>query len=348
MPYQQYWASLKRLARPLAKPELWRKTASVLNLSKEALVRLDWFIYYHEKAGGNASLTIRHFGLNRSTFYYWLKRFDELNLRTLEKESTAPHHTRHRTITPEEELQAVQLRKEHLHWGKMKLSRLYQTEYQAKLSSWQFQGVIQRHHLYPKPAKNIRIQAKRLKSAKKKRITELKVKLPLLGYLLHFDTIVIHWDGLKRYIITMIDEFTKIAFARMYSTKSSASASDFLTRVNCLLDDRVKNAHQDNGSEFQKHFKELCQKLAIRQYHSRPRTPKDNPSMERFNQTLEYEWLKDGNFTPDITLFNSRLKDFIIEYNFKRPHQTLNYLTPIQFAVKYRQLSEKYSSCTPA
>jgi len=68
--------------------------------------------------------------------------------------------------------------------------------------------------------------------------------------------------------------------------------------------------------------------------------------MERFNQTLEYEWLKDGNFTPDITLFNSRLKDFIIEYNFKRPHQTLNYLTPIQFAVKYQQLSEMYSSRT--
>jgi len=325
MAYQQYWASLKKLAQPLDKFELWRKTAIALSLSKEALVRLEWFIYYYEKAAGNASLTIRHFGLNRSTFYYWLKRFNELNLKTLEKESTAPHNTRQRTITPEQDLLAVKLRKDHLHWGKVKLSRLYQTEYKAQLSSWQFQRLIQRYHLYPRPAKNTRTQEKRLKSAKKKRITELKVKLPFLGYLLHFDTIVIHWNGLKRYIITMIDEYTKIAFARMYSTKSSASASDFLERINYLLDGQIKNAHQDNGSEFQKHFKELCQKLEIRQYHSRPRTPKDNPSMERFNQTLEYEWLKDGNFTPDINLFNTRLKDFIIEYNFKRPHQTLNY-----------------------
>ncbi len=346
MAYEEYWASLRKLAQPFNKYELWRKTAKALSLSKEACQRLEWLIYYHNQARGNASLTIRHFGLNRSMFYYWFNRFDEQNLRTLNNQSTAPKRRRQRQITPTEEQQAIKLRKEHIHWGKMKLSKVYLDEYQAKLSSWQFQGVIKRYHLYLRPAKNTRIQAKRLKSAKKKRIAELKVRLPVLGYLLHFDTIEIYWNGLKRYIITMIDEFTKLAFARMYASKSSNSASDFLLRVNYLLDDRIKNAHQDNGSEFQKYFRELCQKFNIKQYYSRPRTPKDNPSLERFNQTLQYEWLKDGNFTPDVNLFNSHLKDFIIEYNFKRPHETLNYLTPIQFAVKYRQLSERYSSST--
>jgi transposase InsO family protein len=144
----------------------------------------------------------------------------------------------------------------------------------------------------------------------------------------------------------MIDEFTKIAFARMYATKSSASAADFLGRCQYLLDRKIDNVHQDNGSEFEKLFKELCTKLDIKMYHSRPKTPKDNPSMERFNQTLKYEWLYDGHFTPDIKLFNQRLADFIIEYNYERPHQTLNYLTPIGFAVKYGQLSEMCPSST--
>jgi len=50
--------------------------------------------------------------------------------------------------------------------------------------------------------------------------------------------------------------------------------------------------------------------------------------------------------TTNIDLFNQRLKEFIIEYNFKRPHQALGYLTSIQFAVQYRQLSERYPSRT--
>lgn len=348
MAYEYYRLTCKKLGVPFNKYDLWRKTAKTLELSDKACLRLEWFIFYHTKAQKNAALTARHFGIHRSLFYYWFKCFNETNLITLENQSTAPKTTRQREITSLEEERAIALRKEHMHWGKIKLAKVYLEEYREKLSSWQFQGVIRGFKLYPRPRKNERTQIKRQKASKKKRISELKVRIPKLGYLLHFDTIVIHWNGLKRYIITMIDEFTKVAFARMYSAKSSLSASDFLLRVDYLLDRQISNAHQDNGSEFEKYFKVLCQKLEIEQYHSRPRTPKDNPSMERFNQTLEYEWLKDGNFTPDINIFNSRLKDFIVEYNFKRPHETLNYLTPIQFAVKYKQLSERYSSYTIA
>ena len=336
------------LSAPFDKYALWRKTAATLRLSKSARLRLEWLIFYQTKARGNASLTIRHFGLHRSVFYYWFGRFDEQNLRSLENWSTAPAHTRQRQISSLEEQRTITLRKEHMHWGKMKLKANYFDTYREEISSWQFQRTIQLYGLYPKPAKNTKTQKKRLASEKKKKITELKVKLPKLGYLLHFDTIEINWNGLRRYIITTIDHFTKLAFARMYATKSSASANDFLSRVDYLLDGRITNAHQDNGSEFNKHFKELCQALNITQYHSRPHTPKDNPVCERFNQTLEYEWLRDGQMTTNIDLFNQRLKEFIIEYNFKRPHQALGYLTPIQFAVQYRQLSERYPSRTGA
>jgi transposase InsO family protein len=346
MAYEYYRQAAKRLDVPFNRYDLWRKTAKALKLSSKAGQRLGWLIFYRTKAKHNASLTIRHFGLNRSVFYYWKARFNEANLRSLEDQSTAPVNRRQKEITSLEEGRAIALRKDHIHWGKMKLEKIYRETYGKKLSSWHFQKTIQTYKLYPRPVKNARIQAKRQKAARKKRITELKVKLPYLGFLLHFDTIEIHWNGFKRYIITMMDHFTKLAFARMYATKSSASASDFLSRVGYLLDGRIANAHQDNGSEFSKYFKALCQKLEINQYYSRPHTPKDNPCLERFNQTLEYEWLKEGNFTTNIELFNSKLKEFIIEYNFKRPHQALDYLTPIQFALKYRQLSERYPSST--
>jgi len=346
MAYEQYRQALKLASQPFNKYLLWRRSAKALKLSKEACQRLEWFIFYYSKAGKNAKLTCRHFNIARSVLYYWKARFDETNLRTLENQSTAPLNTRKRKIDSQQEQKAIKLRKEHMHWGKMKLAKVYEDIYKQKLSSWQFQNVIRIYKLYPNPKRNAKIQAKRRRSAKKKRITELKIKLPLLGYLLHFDTIEIYWNGIRRYIFTMIDDFTKIAFARMYTTKSSKSAADFLLRVIYLLDGKIKISHQDNGSEFEKLFKELCFKWGIDMYHSRPRTPKDNPVLERFNQTLQYEWLNDGNFTFDVNAFNSRLKNFIIEYNYIRPHQTLNYLTPIDFAVKYNQLSKMYPSKT--
>jgi putative transposase len=347
MAFQHYRACLKRLSLPVDKYDLWRKTAVQLKLSAKAKLRLDWIIFYHAQAKENASLTCRHFGLKRALWYYWFNRFNETNLASLEDKSSSPLHTRQKEMTPTELARAIKLRKEHLHWSKLKLSEVYKTIYPGEtLSSWYFQQVIQEFHLYPKPAKNARIQSKRQRALKKKRITELKIKLPRLGFLLHFDTIEIYWNGVKRYIITVIDHYTKLAFARMYATKSSASAEDFLMRTYLLLDEQVVNAHHDNGSEFNKLFRSLCAKLDIKQYHSRVHTPKDNPMAERFNQTLENEWLRDGNFTTDINKFNSRLAGFLVEYNSVRPHQSLDYLTPVKFAIKYRQLSERWASRT--
>jgi transposase InsO family protein len=72
----------------------------------------------------------------------------------------------------------------------------------------------------------------------------------------------------------------------------------------------------------------------IKRYFSRVKTPKDNPECERFNETLEYEWLYNGNLDLDPDKFNPELTGWLIEYNFNRPHQSLEYLTPIEYTEK--------------
>jgi len=71
--------------------------------------------------------------------------------------------------------------------------------------------------------------------------------------------------------------------------------------------------------------------LEHKHYWSRPRTPKGNAINERFNQTIKYEFIKLGNFTPDIEKFNQSVTEWLIEYNFHLSHETLNYATPINF-----------------
>lgn len=75
----------KQPIKLLNKYERWKKTAEKIKLSKEAKQRLNWIIYYYEKSNKNASLTCRHYGIARKTFYKWFNQFDEDNLCTLKK-----------------------------------------------------------------------------------------------------------------------------------------------------------------------------------------------------------------------------------------------------------------------
>ncbi len=298
------------------------------NLSKQAKARIKWFDYFRDCQ--NVSKTCRHFGIPRKTFYKWQKIYDPDNLFSLEDRSRAPKNTRKPEVTLLQEERIRNLRKKHIRYSKIKIAKIYENIYHEKISSWKVQRVIRKYKLYYNPKKTAKMTRKRLKARRKKRITELKKK-PKSGFLLCLDAVELRYQNIKRYIFTGIDSFSKVAFARMYKNANSYNAADFLNRLLYLIDGRIENLQTDNGSEFEKYFETACLKLELDRYYSRPRTPKDNPVNERFNQTLQYEFVKLGNFTPDIPVFNRNLTQWLIEYNFNRPHESLNYDTPINF-----------------
>ncbi len=343
MVYEYYWRLEKKLRAPFNKYEHWQRLAETLKLSKLAKQRLSWFIFYETKAKNNVSLTCRHFGIAPKTFYKWQKRFDPMKLKLLEDQNKAPKRVRQWEVSPTQEQRIIGLKKQHIRWGKEKIAIIYQQAFNEQISSWKVQRVIEKHKLYYHPIKTAKIKKKRQRAQKKKRITELpKQRYP--GFLICFDAIVIHWNGLRRYIFTAIDNVSKVAFARMYTTKSSYNARDFLQRMYYLLEGKIYNAGHDNGSEFQKLFTQQCQYLDIPQWTSRPHTPKDNPVNEKFNQTLQQEFIDLGNFTPNPLIFNTDLTEWLVEYNFVRPHQALNYLTPIKFTEKTLKVLPMWSS----
>lgn len=311
-------------------------------LSKEAKLRLRWMDYYHQCE--NVSLTCRYFGISRKTFYKWQKKYDPNNLYTLENESKAPINRRQPEITSEQKLRIIQLRKQYIRYSQIKLAKIYLREYEEPISSWKIQKVIERYNLYYNSRKTARITRKRLSAVKKKRIAELRKK-PKNGFLVCLDAIELRYNNLKRYVFTGIDSFSKVAFARMYKNANSYNAADFLNRLLCLTNGQIENIQTDNGSEFEKYFNQACQKMELVRYYSRPRTPKDNPVNERFNKTIEDEFINLGNFTADIVSFNHNLTEWLIEYNFRRPHQSLNYETPINFNNSIK-VSPMYPSST--
>lgn len=83
-------ANLRDLQKLLSK-------ADDLELSHDARKRLKWFIYALEHEG-NVSLTCRYFGIARSTFISWAKRFSIRDPYTLEERSRSPHSVRQQEV----------------------------------------------------------------------------------------------------------------------------------------------------------------------------------------------------------------------------------------------------------
>lgn len=315
--------------RPLlSKSERWRKQAEILGLSREARLKLEWFVYYHDRAGKNALKTCRYFGISKTRFYKWLSVFDATNLKALEEASRAPVKRRRSVVNQVEEDRILALRKSNPEFGKMKIKALYARMYQDSISSWKIQLVIEKHRLQRRPSG--RVQGFKKQAFSKRKTVEL-VKQQQPGFLMAFDSVVLYRNGVKRYVVTGIDTVSKVAWARMYTNHSSVTTKDLFIRLYAITHGNILNVCSDNGSEFEKHFQSALSSLDIPRHYSRLQTPKDNPVCERFNSTIKREFLRMGNWTEDVHEFNRRLSEWLLKYNCVRPHQTLNYLTPFEY-----------------
>lgn len=338
--YQEKWKNYffptKRINLP-DKYTLWREFAQ--SLSPEARLRLEWMIFYETVGQRNASRTAEHFGISRKTFHKWHKRFKGSKERPkdLENHSRAPKKKRQWEVSFEQEERIIHLRKKGMKYGKKKLKVIYQREYKEDISTWKIERVIRKHQLFPDKveyAKRIKRKTRRVKTQKKS-IHTVERK-DIFGHLWHIDTITLWWYGARRVIFTAIEDMTRIGYARAYTTTSSGYAEDFLKRLMYLVEGRVEMMHSDNGSEFEGKFRLACDKLNIEQVYSRPRTPKDNPYVERFNWTVQDEWLSLSEIGLDeIPTANQDLSKWVVEYNSYRPHESLDNLTPLEYAQEH-------------
>lgn len=183
--------------------------------------------------------------------------------------------------------------------------------------------------------------------ADKQRVFGYEVKQA--GDLFQIDTIVRFEHGIKRYIVTAIDVMTKFAFSYTYKSHSSLNASDFAQKLIQVTPYSIKAIQTDNGSEFLKDFDTEIARVGIVHFFTYPRCPKQNGCVERFNRSLQEEFV---NFNAvlleekDTRLFNDKLIDYLLWYNTKRPHFTLKNLTPMQVVVEYLKKSNMYATDT--
>ena len=154
----------------------------------------------------------------------------------------------------------------------------------------------------------------------------------------------------RRYLFVAIDRATRWVYFRIYGNQTEASSTDFLRRLNKVAPMKIQKILTDNGSQFTdrftardkratgKHaFDVSCASMGIVHRLSPPRHPQTNGMVERFNGRIS-DLVKQTRFACAVEL-ETTLTLYLKTYNHHIPQRALKHQTPIQALQKWR--SEK-------
>jgi len=106
---------------------------------------------------------------------------------------------------------------------------------------------------------------------------------------------------------------------------------------------------RDQGWGSINRFEQIIAKQGIVHFFTYPRYPKQNGVIERFNRTLQEEFVDQYAYLleePEPKAFNDKLIDYLLFYDTQRPHNTLNNQEPMKVVVDYLKKSNRYGTDT--
>ena len=318
------------------------RISKTTSLSKEANRRLKWIDYH--RSGKSVAETCRHFDIGRSLFYKWLDRFERLGLKGLEEQSRQPKTVRKREVLLEVQDAIKEVREDNKAWSKYKVSTILRRDYDFVVSPSTVNRVFHDKQLFwPKPLTNSQVGAKKAWKIRRLRAPKgLRGACP--GSLVEIDVKILNRFGKVFYQFTAIDTCTKIKFIKIYTRKTANCGQQFTEAMLSFYPFRIRHINSDNGGEFLAECHAFLEERKISHFFSRPRTPKDNPMVENTIKADEYEFWAWGNLAETTEVLNEKAEYWMWKFNNYRPHQALNYLTPIEYFKSNftRELSTMY------
>jgi transposase InsO family protein len=282
--------------------------------------------------------------VSRPTIYRWKKELkkDTGNLECLNDKSKAPKKRNKRIINEKVIPYIINQRKEHYRIGKKKLTVLIKEDLhisygESKIGRILFdlkkRNLLPSHRKISMHAKTGNIHERIIKKRKKLRRKDYNPEKA--GDLVQVDTVVKFINGVRRYIMTAIDVESDFAFAYGYTHLSSAVGRDFLKKLREVAPFTITHIQTDNGLEFEKYFREYLEEEKIVHFHNYPRCPKMNAYVERFNRTIQEQFINWNlmSLRDDISTFNKNLMEWLLWYDTKRPHESLGLVSPLKYIV---------------
>jgi transposase InsO family protein len=165
------------------------------------------------------------------------------------------------------------------------------------------------------------------------------------GDLVQVDTLDVRpfgWVTVKQF--TGRDVISKWDVIQARHRATATTAKEFIETLEQRMPFKVKALQVDGGSEFYSDFEEECERRKIRLFVLPPKSPKLNGCVERAHRTHTEEFYEVYEVPWNVTELNPELRRWENIYNCIRPHQALNYKTPLQFLKDNGIVSSDYSS----
>ncbi len=284
----------------------------------------------------------RKCGVHRSTLWRWKKKWDELNKNvqltnanrpsrlagsqfriaactwriptTTSRPLTSPGALSQWIVARILELRAQLKRCAEVIWHYL----IYRDGIKVSLSS--VRRILRRHHCFD--------------GARKPRVRPDNPRRPHItkpGELVETDTIH-HVDpdsGRRLYYYTVIDLYTRLAYAKMTTKLRPGLAAEAVLEAQMVFGFKFSLVQSDNGPEYGHYFEQQIQSHNIQTRHSRLHRPNDNAHIERFNRTIQTEcighhWRK----SVPLSRQKTNLKKYLDYYNQERVHLGIQLRTP--------------------
>jgi transposase-like protein len=308
-------------------------------VAQERLKIIEFYEEYGEKA------TIKAFGIKRNTVFVWKKRLRDgkSSLASLIPTSTTPRTLRKMTTDLKIVSEIKKLRKKRPRLGKDKIGPILKKyclkEGLTPISVSTIGKVIKRNNFFFQKAgrmyhdPNSGWAHSKAKRTKKNRV-RYAPKPNAVGYL-EMDTILRFVDGIKYHFYCAVDVKGKFAFALPYNHLNSQNTVDFFKKVEYVFPFSIKTVQTDNGLEFLGDFEDYLNKRNISHVFIYPRCCRVNGVVERFNRTLQEEFIDNNlDIIHNPVLFTRKLIDYLIFYNTERVHSAHDNLrSPVDYLI---------------
>lgn len=264
------------------------------------------------RSGWSTVKVARHMGFSQSAIVKWVQRAPEHGGRLIPTISSRPHH--HPRELQSDVVDAIITYRRSYHRDAFFIHHmLIKDGVQVGLSS--VKRVLRRH------------QMSRFSRWKKWHSYPPRPIAEKPGNLVEIDTIHDGMAGSQLFIYTLLDVYSRWAFAAPSLLINTHRSLGFVELAKRSAPFHFQTLQSDHGSEFSKWFTKRVDERGLNHRHSRIRTPNDNAHLERFNRTIQDECI--SRIPRNILIWKKEIPEYLRYYNTERPHMGLGMKTPI-------------------
>jgi IS30 family transposase len=258
----------------------------------------------------------KQLGVHRATVYRWIKKIKLKGINKFVRDYREAKKGRKqpRKTDPLTKIRVFKIREEYHNCCGEKIKYILNRDYKQKISLATIYKILGEKYVLRSKWKKYSKRGFVRKGAKPREVVQTDTVM--LGDLFAF---------------TAVDTFTKEASVIIKPELTSQAGKEALEEQLKQFD-HIDHIQRDGGHEFKLHWQDYAQKHIPSIRTARPYKKNEQAFIERFNGILRKECL--GYITykkQDLNKVQEKVNQFLDYYHTKRPHLSLNMLTPQEF-----------------